>query len=64
MKPIRKYHSIFFYERDISNHTYNVKEIKFQTIFEKNLSVPLEEDSTISGYWGVVAIWVTHPPCP
>lgn len=26
--------------------------------------LPREDDNTISGYWGVVAICVTHPPCP
>lgn len=25
---------------------------------------PRDADRIISGYWGVVAIWVTHPLCP
>lgn len=26
--------------------------------------LPREEDNIISGYLGLVAIWVTHPLCP
>ena len=29
-----------------------------------NRALPLEADNIMSGYWGVVAIWVTHPPWP
>lgn len=25
---------------------------------------PRDADRIMSGYWGVVAIWVTHPLCP
>lgn len=29
-----------------------------------NMDLPREDDKIMSGYFGLVAIWVTHPLCP
>ena len=56
---------------------YNYPTISFNTIWkgltaatltflqtQTNMHIPREADRIMSGYCGVVAIWVTHPPWP
>lgn len=39
----------------MENHNYMLLE---------RIDLPREEDNIMSGYFGFVAIWVTHPLCP